>query len=243
MYDLHLALGYAGEVFNGTLCVSSEKEPGVSSMQVLSHPSGPKMDCLVEPSVHAVDFEMESIIDKRKENATEEYVMKWVRFEEYGSTWDPASNLADSGNQAFKDYDAARNEDETLKSDVAEHADFLLCVGKADAKKRVRSDKDVYWNNPRFEHQKYHARQLFKEMMAPVEAALKAKYGFEIKFAAIYCLDNSSGHTAMSETALDAKNVTKGSTGKKGSKMHDTTYTDHLCLKSRVAKQHKQTMS
>jgi hypothetical protein len=80
-------------------------------------------------------------------------------------------------------------------------------------------------------------------MVAPVEAALAAKYGFEIKFAAIYCLDNSSGHTAMSETALDAKNMTKGSTGKKGSKMHDTTYTDHLCLKTRVAKQHKQKMT
>ena len=144
MYDLHLALGYAGEIFNGTICLPSGKEPGVSSMQVLLRPSGPKLDCLVEPSVHAVDFEIESIIDKRQKNATEEYLVKWVGFEECDSTWEPISNIAGSGDQAIKDYDAAGNEDETLKSDVVEHADFMLRVGKADAKKHVRSGKDGY---------------------------------------------------------------------------------------------------
>ena len=201
------------------------------------------MESLVEPTVHAVDYAIESIIDKRQNRGVIEYLVKWVGFDEGDSTWEPVGNIEGSGDAAIGDYEKAENGEETLGSDKVEQADFILRVGKADAKKHVASGKDGYWNNPRFRHQQYHALTLFGQMMAPLEAELTALHGFDIKFAAVFTLDHSSGHTAMSETALNTKDMTKGSTGKKGSRMHDTVYTDHLCLKSRVGKKYPQKMT
>lgn len=58
--------GFAGEVFDGTLSRGGSEGPGVSSMQQLLHPNGPELPSAVEPRVHAVDFEIECLLNKRQ---------------------------------------------------------------------------------------------------------------------------------------------------------------------------------
>ena len=134
---------------------------------------------------------------------------------------------------AITEYDQAEHNDETDETgqDTAQHADFILRVGKVEAKKKVASGKDGYWNCPRFRHQHLHMLDMFRARMKPIEellTALHCKEGdFPIRFAGVFTYDHSSGHTAMAPDALDAKNLNKNPGGKKGTEMRDTRYTDH----------------
>lgn len=84
---------------------------------------------------------------------------------------------------------------------------------------------------------------MFEERMAPIEAHLSSLHGFPIKFAAVLCLDHSSGHTAMADCQLDAKNMNRNPGGKKGTLMRDTIYVDALNLKGKgKGKKYKQKM-
>ena len=216
--------GYACEIFNGTIS-RTDCQPRVSSMQHLLHPDGPELDVLVEQRVQDGEWEIESILDKRQNKGQIEYLVKWLGYSEDDNNWEPVGHLEGSEG-AIADYERTEHDSQEFASDIAEHADFVLRVGKADAAKHIASGKDGYWNNGRFRHQQMHFLDMFAQRVAEVEKLLSKKLGFDIKLAAVLTYDHSSGHTAMAEDAQDAKNLNKGPGGKKGTMMRDTRYKD-----------------
>ena len=233
--------GHACEIFNGTIS-RIDCKPGVSSMQQLLQPNGPKLDVLVEARVQDGEKEVESIVDKRQNKGQIEYYVKWVGYGEEENSWEPTSHLEGS-ERAIEDYEKTEHDSEEFSSDIAEHADIILRVGKADAAKHIASGKDGYWNNGRFRHQQLHFLDMFKARIAPLEEELSKKHGFPIRFAAVLTYDHSSGHTAMAEDALHEKNLNKGPGGKKGKHMRDTRYIDTHGWRARKGKPYNQKMT
>jgi hypothetical protein len=65
-----------------------------------SFPSRPNVNVRPPPEVTLEDgdeqYEVESILAKRGKGNRAQYLVKWVGYDQYESTWEKASNLADA---------------------------------------------------------------------------------------------------------------------------------------------------